>query len=196
MKRLGNGALGCSERIMGISIISYRKNTLDLRSTWVTTSPRERIEFVSQESIVGLLVNSIHLCLNCWPRLIWSWKSSHCTITVDVKASYFCVILDTPACPLAIIWSAAHQNCYQQYRGFLSLSILCLVNPTLLKNKQTQSKTLSSWQPNRKSELKVADTSLLLNGHSEPQYLWKSREQQRHLSRLNNHFARNSYLRL
>jgi hypothetical protein len=40
--------LGVSERIIGISITSYGKNSLDLRPTWVTTSPRERIEFVSQ----------------------------------------------------------------------------------------------------------------------------------------------------
>jgi hypothetical protein len=46
------GALGSSERIMGISITSYGKNSLDLRPTWVTTSPRERIEFVSQGSTV------------------------------------------------------------------------------------------------------------------------------------------------
>jgi hypothetical protein len=44
--------LGGSERIMGISIISYGKNSLDLRPTWVTTSPREQIEFVSQASTV------------------------------------------------------------------------------------------------------------------------------------------------
>jgi hypothetical protein len=30
MKRLGRGALGGSERIKGISIISYGKNSLDL----------------------------------------------------------------------------------------------------------------------------------------------------------------------
>jgi hypothetical protein len=41
------GALGVSERIIDISIISYGKNSLDLRPTWVTTGPRERIEFVS-----------------------------------------------------------------------------------------------------------------------------------------------------
>jgi hypothetical protein len=41
-----------SERIMGISIIAYGKNSLDLRPSWVTTSPRERIEFVSQGSTV------------------------------------------------------------------------------------------------------------------------------------------------
>jgi hypothetical protein len=52
MKRLGRGALGGSECIMGISIISYGKNSLDLRPTRVTTSPRERIEFVSQGSTV------------------------------------------------------------------------------------------------------------------------------------------------
>jgi len=40
--------LGVSERIIGISMISYGKNSLDLRPTSVTTSPRERIEFVSQ----------------------------------------------------------------------------------------------------------------------------------------------------
>jgi hypothetical protein len=50
MKSLGKGWLGGSERIMGIFIISYGKNSLDLRPTWVTTSPRERIEFVSQGS--------------------------------------------------------------------------------------------------------------------------------------------------
>jgi hypothetical protein len=44
--------LGGSKRIMGISLISYGKNSLDLRPTWVTTSPRERIEFVSQRSTV------------------------------------------------------------------------------------------------------------------------------------------------
>jgi hypothetical protein len=37
------GALGGSERIMGISIISYGKNSLDLRPIWVTTSPREEL---------------------------------------------------------------------------------------------------------------------------------------------------------
>jgi hypothetical protein len=52
MKRLGKGALIGSERIMAISIISCGKNSLDLRLTWVTTSPRERIEFVSQGSTV------------------------------------------------------------------------------------------------------------------------------------------------
>jgi hypothetical protein len=46
------GALGGSERIMGISIITYGKNSLDLRPTCVTTSTRERIEFVSQGSTV------------------------------------------------------------------------------------------------------------------------------------------------
>jgi hypothetical protein len=42
MKRLGKGCFGDSERIMGISIISYGKNSLDLRpalvnelSSWV-----------------------------------------------------------------------------------------------------------------------------------------------------------------
>ena len=44
----GRHSLGVSERIIGISIISYGKNSLDLRPTWVTTSSRERIEFVSQ----------------------------------------------------------------------------------------------------------------------------------------------------
>jgi hypothetical protein len=48
MKTLGRGALGVSERIIGISIISYEKNSLDLQPTWDTTCPRERIEFVSQ----------------------------------------------------------------------------------------------------------------------------------------------------
>jgi hypothetical protein len=55
--------LGGSERIMGIYIISFEKNSLDLRSTWVTTSPRKRIEFVSQWSTVGTCtctVNSTH----------------------------------------------------------------------------------------------------------------------------------------
>jgi hypothetical protein len=33
MKKLGKGALGVSERIMGISIISYEENDLDLRLT-------------------------------------------------------------------------------------------------------------------------------------------------------------------
>jgi hypothetical protein len=37
---------------MGISIISYGKNSLDLRPTRATTSPRERIEFASQGSTV------------------------------------------------------------------------------------------------------------------------------------------------
>jgi hypothetical protein len=61
-----------------------------------------------QFEVLLLLVNSIHLCLNLLtsPDLKFC-KSSHCTvldpITVDVKASYFCIILDTPACPLAII---------------------------------------------------------------------------------------------
>jgi hypothetical protein len=52
-------ALGGSERIMGISIISYGKNSLDLRPTSVTTSPRERIEFVSQ----GSTILTLH-CMN------------------------------------------------------------------------------------------------------------------------------------
>jgi hypothetical protein len=43
MKKLGKG-LGVSECIIGISIISYGKNSLDLQPTWVTTSPWERIE--------------------------------------------------------------------------------------------------------------------------------------------------------
>jgi hypothetical protein len=33
MKKLGKGALGVSERITGISIISCGKNSLDLRPT-------------------------------------------------------------------------------------------------------------------------------------------------------------------
>jgi hypothetical protein len=56
MKNLGKGALGVSERIVGISIISYGKNSLDLRPTWVTTIPRERIEFVSQEPTVYIYI--------------------------------------------------------------------------------------------------------------------------------------------
>jgi hypothetical protein len=48
--------LGISERIIDISIISYGKKSLDLRPTWVTTSPRERIEFVSQGSTVFVFV--------------------------------------------------------------------------------------------------------------------------------------------
>jgi hypothetical protein len=42
------GALGGLGRIMCISIISYGKNSLDLRPTLVMTSPREWIEFVCQ----------------------------------------------------------------------------------------------------------------------------------------------------
>jgi hypothetical protein len=45
MKKLGKG--GVSERIIGISIISNGKNSLDFQPTGVTTSPREQIEFVS-----------------------------------------------------------------------------------------------------------------------------------------------------
>jgi hypothetical protein len=41
---------------MGISIISYGKNSLDLRPTLVKTSPRERIEFVSQGSTIFIKV--------------------------------------------------------------------------------------------------------------------------------------------
>jgi hypothetical protein len=53
--------LEVSERIIGILIISYGKNGLDLRPTWVTTSPLERIKFVSQgptvlQSHPGLLL--------------------------------------------------------------------------------------------------------------------------------------------
>jgi hypothetical protein len=33
MKKLGKGCLGVSERIIGISIISYGKNSLDLQPT-------------------------------------------------------------------------------------------------------------------------------------------------------------------
>jgi hypothetical protein len=45
--------LGVSERIIGISIISYGRNNLNLRPTWViTTSPRERKEFVGQGTTV------------------------------------------------------------------------------------------------------------------------------------------------
>ena len=44
----GRLSLGVSERFIGISIIYYGKNSLDLRPTWVTTSPLERTEFVSQ----------------------------------------------------------------------------------------------------------------------------------------------------
>ena len=52
----GRLSLGVSERIIGIIIISYGKNSLDLRPTWVTTSPRERIEFVSQGPTVQTLL--------------------------------------------------------------------------------------------------------------------------------------------
>jgi hypothetical protein len=46
------GALGRSEPIVGIFIVSYGKYSLDVRPTWVTTSFRERTEFVSQWSTV------------------------------------------------------------------------------------------------------------------------------------------------
>jgi hypothetical protein len=46
--------LGVSERIIGISIISYGKNILDLRPTWVTTSPLKRTKFVSQGPTVDI----------------------------------------------------------------------------------------------------------------------------------------------
>jgi hypothetical protein len=58
MNKLGKGCFGSSERIIGISIISYGKNSLDLR-------PRERIEFVSQGPTVAAL-----LCV-CG-RVLWS----------------------------------------------------------------------------------------------------------------------------
>jgi hypothetical protein len=59
------GALGVSERIIGISIISYGRNSLDLRPTWVTTSPRERIEFASQGPTVSNLHNyHINVCVS------------------------------------------------------------------------------------------------------------------------------------
>jgi hypothetical protein len=48
--------LGVFKPIIGISIISYGKNSLDLRSTCVTTSPRERIEFVSQGPTVRIYI--------------------------------------------------------------------------------------------------------------------------------------------
>jgi len=48
LKISGRLSLRVLERIIGISIISYGKNSLDLRPTWVTTSPLEQIEFVSQ----------------------------------------------------------------------------------------------------------------------------------------------------
>jgi hypothetical protein len=56
------GALGVSECIIGISIISYGKNNLDLRPTWVTTSPREQIEFVSQGPTVYITIY-FHICI-------------------------------------------------------------------------------------------------------------------------------------
>jgi hypothetical protein len=53
--------VGVSERIIGISIISYGKNSLDLRPTSVTTSPRERIELVSQGPTVMGAVGNVQL---------------------------------------------------------------------------------------------------------------------------------------
>jgi hypothetical protein len=65
MKSLGKGALRGSESIMGISIISYGKNSLDLRPTSVTTSRRERIEFISQGATVLGFQFAIKLKVNC-----------------------------------------------------------------------------------------------------------------------------------
>jgi hypothetical protein len=64
--------MGVSERIMGISFISYGKNSLDLRRTWVTTRPRERIEFVSQGPTV-----------NIKERMGWEMSSRVCRQSVN-----------------------------------------------------------------------------------------------------------------
>jgi hypothetical protein len=61
------GVLGVSERIIGISIISYGKNSLNLRPTLVTTSPLERIKFVRQGPTVFNCSEDIllSLCVAC-----------------------------------------------------------------------------------------------------------------------------------
>ena len=87
--------LGVSERIIGISIISYGKNSLDLRPTWVMTSPQERIEFVSQGPTVYFYVLSIYLVLHwfwfsifdflLWVRTSYNVKNrNHCVTLVPV----------------------------------------------------------------------------------------------------------------
>jgi hypothetical protein len=49
---------------VGISFISYAKNSLDLRPTRVTTSPPERIEFVSQGSTACVYIDIyIYVCV-------------------------------------------------------------------------------------------------------------------------------------
>jgi hypothetical protein len=74
--------LGVSEGIIGISIISYGKNSFDLRPTLVTTSPRERIEFVSQEPTVHTFFHPfIHSfiplpCAECDNSLLFSAAST------------------------------------------------------------------------------------------------------------------------
>jgi hypothetical protein len=64
--------LGVSERIIGISIIFYGKNSLDFRPTWVRTSPRERIEFVSQGPTVELFLITLGLLRGRMQRVVRS----------------------------------------------------------------------------------------------------------------------------
>jgi hypothetical protein len=63
MKKLDKGCSGSFGTHYSISIISCGKNILDLRPTSVTTSPRERIEFVSQGPTVYFLghLNSFNM---------------------------------------------------------------------------------------------------------------------------------------
>jgi hypothetical protein len=76
--------LGGSESIMGISIISYGKNSLDLRPTWVTASPRERTEFVSQGSTV---YDISRLRVNFTPVLLCKRKYQYLRQGISVNAS-------------------------------------------------------------------------------------------------------------
>jgi hypothetical protein len=65
------GALGVSERIIGISIISYGKNSLDLQPTWVTTNPQERIQFVSQGPTVYIFFSKMSQPATQWSPMFF-----------------------------------------------------------------------------------------------------------------------------
>jgi hypothetical protein len=106
--------LGGSERIMSISIISYRKNSLDLRPTWVTTSPRERIEFVSQGSTVhysdfelSCLLFSHFMADQCAAISVTSIRQTACqTLTNGI-----CVITNTMHCLSSVYYHTS--TCFE-----------------------------------------------------------------------------------
>jgi hypothetical protein len=120
--------LGGSERIMGIPIISYVKNNLDLQPTWVITSPCKRIEFVSQGSTVswyGMVARSVY-------------RASHACSYVETGAALCSSWLES-AEPQRTVRRVEYSWSSTLDTGFICKCVLPAQHPVLFRTVQTPS---------------------------------------------------------